>query len=105
MLRFGIHIDGEPRRQARSLVVLQAEDFLEAKRRALELGHIRESRYSNAEEEGVLWQFEEIETLDLLGDTITDGREVHAEFLASRDWGNGQPPATPEASEPTQSGV
>lgn len=94
-------------RLARSVVVFRAEDFEAARRRAVELGRASERSYLGGTGEQIRCRLLDIETLDLLGDTITDGREVYSEpadlpadmhipFDAVLD---------PEASSPTHSGV
>jgi hypothetical protein len=66
-----------------------------------------ESRYTNSEGDTVEWRFQEVETLDLLPDDLTDGREIYAEFAPI-------PPdvsatvkdvSDPESSRPSQTGV
>ncbi|HVF06820.1 MAG TPA: DUF4288 domain-containing protein [Frankiaceae bacterium] len=109
MLRFAVLVEGVGMTSfARSLVVFQAPDWPEAKARALELGRRLETSYRNGAGAGVRWRLTEVETLDLLGDTITDGREVYSEPMAVP--ADAAPTAfdtdfDPASSEPTQSGV
>lgn len=63
-----------------------------------------ESHYIGGAGEDVQWSLEEVETLDMLGDVITDGREVYAEsidatvnYVRTTDG--------PDTSRPMQSGV
>lgn len=108
MLRFVVLVEGEGATHlSRSVIVFRAPDWPEAKARALDLGRGMESTYLGGTGKAVRWRLESIETLDLIGDTITDGREIYSEPM---------PPPTddpipfdhlfaPETSEPGQSGV
>lgn len=87
----------------RSVVVFRATDFDDATALALSHGRALERTYTNGDGQEVRWALAEIETLDELGDAITDGREVYSEPLGP---GDGRVPAlAPESSRPTQSGV
>jgi len=80
MLRFVILVENEGATDlSRSVLVFRAEDFAEAKQRALDLGRSMETTYRGGTGQEVRWRLETIETLDLLGDTITDGREIYSE--------------------------
>jgi Domain of unknown function (DUF4288) len=92
---------------ARSVFVFTAEDWEPAFKRALELGKAEEHEYRNVDDRLVSWRLVEIETLDALGNTISDGREVYSEILPP-------PPDTgwdetttfdPASSKPTNTGV
>lgn len=108
MLRLVILIEGEgATRLSRSLVVFRADDWSDAKKRAIDLGRNMECSYTGGAGEAVRWRLAAVETLDLLGDAVTDGREVYSEPLPL--------PAgeliafdvefDPESMEPGQSGV
>ena len=62
-----------------SVVVFQADDWSSAHERALELGRGQESSYIGGTGEAVQWRLEKVETLDLLGEGIEDGREVYSQ--------------------------
>lgn len=108
MLRFVVLIEGEGGgRLSRSVVLLRAATWDEAKERALALGTAMESEFKGGTGRDVRWKLDAVETLDRLGDEITDGREVYSE---PADF----PPGiafefdhqfAPEASQPGQSGV
>ena len=108
MLRFVVLVDDEgPSTASRSVIVFQAEDWPQAKTRAVELGRYMERSYVGGTGHQVRWRLSELETLDMLGDAITDGREVYAEpfelpggqtFLFDAEF-------EPADSEPGQSGV
>jgi hypothetical protein len=108
MLRMVVLVDGiGGSRRVRSVVLLRATDWAEAKLRALQRGREEERSYVGGTGEQVLWRLEAIETIDLLGEEIADGREVYAEPV---DVGIGEAIAfdaefRPEDSEPGQSGV
>jgi len=107
MLRFVVLIDGTPERLARSVIVVQAEDFPDAFRRVIEVGRSMGSRYMGGEGNDVEWRFKHVETLDMLGDAITDGREIWAEpaEIPAGFAEEAALPASPETSKPTPSGV
>jgi Domain of unknown function (DUF4288) len=108
MLRFVILIQDEgASRLSRSVIVFRAEDWPDAKKRALELGYKMERSYQGGTGLEVRWRLAAVETLDLLGDTVTDGREVYSEPAELRlehsiDFDT---KLDPENSEPGQSGV
>lgn len=108
MLRFAIAIEGVGIvNNMGTVVVFRASSFDTAKRRALDLGHEKEVNYLNELQQHVSWRLTAVETLDMLGDEISDGREVYSE---PNDVGTSNPADyhrefSPELSEPTQSGV
>ncbi len=63
----------------RSLFVFQADEFAAAHRRAVELGREHEDTYRNRYDDIIRWQLVRVETLDVLGDVLDDGREVFSE--------------------------
>jgi hypothetical protein len=96
--------DVGPTTFTRSVLVFRAPDWESARMRAIELGRAAEDSYVNADEQRVTRRLISVETLDLLGDDITDGREVYSEPIPV---GAELVPAVfdPEDSPPTQSGV
>lgn len=104
MLRWVVTVGGEPSSVTGAVVVLRARGWDAAQRRAEELGRAGEATYRNADGAEVCRRFAGVETLDLLGRRIADGREVYAE---------GKLDATPEdlaalpapGEPPTQTGV
>lgn len=94
-------------RMSRSVYVLRAHDFEDAFRRALDRSRREEESYENADGERVSWHLVDIETLDVLGESIEDGREVYSEPLpAPPSAGDGAAlDFRPEASEWGHSGV
>jgi len=105
MLRLVIVAPDRVVRRTRSLVLLRAEDWEPARAKALELGREQERAYDNALGEPVRWRLEALETLDLLGPDLPDGREVYAEPLDPP--GDPEPPPEPDptATRPEQTGV
>jgi hypothetical protein len=105
MQRFAILIEGQDTLSiARGLIVFTASDQVPAKRRALELGLSVERSYTGGCGQEIRWRLAAAETLDMLGDVITDGREVYFEQLPA---GRAIPFDTmfdPGSSEPSQSG-
>ncbi len=82
MLRFVHLIKPEGgTRLSRSVIVFRADGWSEARRRAQEIGHAMERSYTGGTGDDVSVRLEVVETLDLLGDAITDGREVYSEPL------------------------
>lgn len=108
MLRYVILIEGQgAQRLARSLIVFQADGWATAKERAIAIGTARERTYVGGTGEEVRWRLEAVETLDELGASIADGREVYAEPV---ELSGGRTVAfdtrfRPTQSQPTQSGV
>ena len=66
-----------------------------------------ERSYIGGAGEAVRWKLEMLETLDMLGDAITDGREIYCEpvDLDGTDAIPFDMTFHPENSEPDQSGV
>lgn len=92
--------------EARSVFVFRSRDFDEAFARSIELGRGLEQQYKNGDGQVVNWMLLEIETLDLLGDEIFDGREVYSEPISCpRGRVKRQSDINPEKSNPTSSGV
>ena len=108
MLRFVVLVEDEGGlRRSRSVIVFQAEDWPDARARALELGEGMERKYTGGNGEEIHCRLEAVETLDLLGDGITDGREIYSEPMPIPD---GEAIAfdaefRPSGTEPGQSGV
>lgn len=102
MMRFVFLVEGAGALQAtQSVLVFRAGDWSDARTRALDLGLAMEATYTNGAGEEVRFRLEAVETLDLLGDTITDGREVYSEpfqippALCSRSRRSSTPPTLP----------
>jgi hypothetical protein len=72
-----------------------------ALQRAVDLGHEMEQDYENVDRVPVERRLVEVRTLDELGASITDGREVYCAAVDS----TGALPARPEDSRPGQTGV
>lgn len=92
----------------KSVFVFQAANWDEALERAVELGRVLEEDHLNAEGERVVWKLMDVETLDMLGEEIPDGREVYSEPVPAGPEGKAMRPNTkfrPEESKPTQTGV
>jgi hypothetical protein len=66
-------------RRVTSVVLVKADDFEEAFEKACHQGHEQETRYENAEGEGVRWAFEKVATLDMLPEVLVDGTEIYSE--------------------------
>ncbi len=96
-------IRGEPNSFLNIVIVFKSTDFDSAFKKALALGHIKESSYTNNVGDIVSWKLVKIETLDMLNPFNAEGTEVYSEFV------NIEKPITltfsPEASPPTQCGV
>lgn len=108
MLRMVVLVDGiGATRRVRSLVLVQAADWPEAKHRAVDEGLQLECSYVGGTGEQVHWRLEALETLDQLGTEITDGREVYSEpmDLHAGEYIAFDAEFRPELSEPGQSGV
>lgn len=108
MLRFVVLVQHEGGlRRSRSVVVFRAEDWPDAKAQALQLGLGMERTYTGGAGEEIRTRLEAVETLDLLGDGITDGREIYSEPIPIP---NGEAIAfdaefNPSSTEPGQSGI
>jgi hypothetical protein len=107
--RFAVQIEGQGVvDEMRSVILLRARDFADGAEKALQAFLSMETGYQNGSGETVRWRLVMLDTLDLLGDSIPDGREIYAERLAPSSEvlelaaGNGFSPAT---HKPTQSGV
>jgi uncharacterized protein DUF4288 len=107
LLRFLTTVEAVgPTTYTRSVLVFKAADWEPARLRALELGRAHEATYENADGQRVARRLVEVETLDMLGDEIDDGREVYSEGVDVSDAaGRFQTIDRPENSRPTQSGV
>ncbi len=95
-------------RYVKSVFVFRARDWDEALVRAVELGRALEEDHPNADGERVVWRLMDVETLDMLGEVITDGREVYSEPVPAGPEGKALRVDTtfwPEKSKPTQTGV
>jgi len=89
----------------RSLYLFRAVDFADAHVAALRRARQDETRYSNVDGDTVVWALSHIETLDWIGDTVTDGREVYSELGPPLRVPAGELVLDPESIEPTQTGV
>jgi Domain of unknown function (DUF4288) len=104
LLTVAVSIDAtEPTEIWRTVVVFEGDDDWETARlKAIELGRAKEATYSNAAGDAVTHRFVGVETLDMLGDDLPDGREVYFETIS---YDGTALPATPEELTPRQSGV
>lgn len=108
MLRFAILVEGEGvSRISRSVIILRATDWADARSKALEHGRKLEATYIGGTGAQVRWRLMAIETLDELGEKLSDGREIYSEPLEPTPDDDHPFDAhfTPETSEPGQSGV
>jgi hypothetical protein len=87
----------------RSVFVFRAQDWKSARARALELGRAAEEAYFNGDGQRVERRLLQVQTLDLLGDEIVDGREVYFEVVFAEE--QSDVADRPEESTPSQSGV
>jgi hypothetical protein len=82
LLRFVTLIDDdEGSSLERSVVLFRAREFPDARERALAIGRSRETSYVGGTGRDVLVRFQGVETLDILGAEIADGREVYSESV------------------------
>jgi hypothetical protein len=104
MLTVAVSIDTtKPTEIWRTVVVFEAEDDWDAARlKAIELGRSKERTYSNADGAAVTHRFVGVETLDMLGDHLADGRDVYFEPIP---YNGAALPATPDGLTPRQTGV
>lgn len=66
---------------SRSVCLVKAEDWDDAREKVLRRGLGMEEDYEGGGGARVRWRLMRIETLDQLGKTIADGREVYSEAL------------------------
>jgi Domain of unknown function (DUF4288) len=104
MLSVAVSVDAEPSSISRTVIVFEADDEWEsARQRALALGRTKEQTYKNGDGATVVHRLVAVETLDVLGERLADGREVYFE---SREATAGSLPSrSPEEIPPKQSGV
>ena len=107
MVRLLTTIEGiGPTTYTRTVLVFRADSWEAAWLRAIELGRRAEAVYRNPEGREVSRRLLRVETLDMLGDQIDDGREVYSEPAeAGIDATTTLTTVRPEDSRPTQSGV
>jgi hypothetical protein len=105
MLRFVAVSPDRVLHRSRSLVLLRAADWEPARAKALELGRGQERQYVNGAGDPVRWRLEAVETLDMLGANLPDGREVYSEPLDPPDGAEPPPELDPAATSPEQTGV
>lgn len=94
-------------RLSRSVIILSAADWTDARSKALKHGNQLETTYVGATGAQVRWRLMAVETLDELGESLSDGREIYSEPLEPTT-DDGYPfdaQFTPEISRPGQSGV
>ena len=88
----------------RTVVIFEADDDWDAARlKAVDLGRAKEQAFANAEGDVVTHRFLAVETLDMLGERLEDGREVYSERVAHD--GSEFPTTDPSEIQPGQSGV
>lgn len=104
---FSIFVDEGNTRISKSLIMLRSSDYESALKEALSRGYLMERSYLNEDGKLVEWRLNKIETLDQIGETIDDGREVYSEFseIKPKDAITFDSKLDPESSEPTQTGV
>jgi 3-methyladenine DNA glycosylase Mpg len=105
MISFVTSVEGSPEKVlTRSVFLVRGSDWEAAHHRAIDIARSMEDRYANEDGRLVSYVAAQVETLDLLGETIIDGREVYSE---SRRVESEDPvlAATLEISRPGQSGV
>ena len=100
-LRFATNVGDEVPTHEDSVIVFRASDWDVALQRAVGLGYEMERKYENVDHVQVERRLVEVRTLDELGASITDGREVYCTSAESA----GAPPTRPEDSRPDQTGV
>lgn len=106
-LRVLCRVAGEPVDCWEPVHVFRAADWTDAFQRALDLGRTHDRRYLNPDGEQVEWSFVEVVTLDMLGDEVTDGREVWYGVVPENRLDDivRQLPRTPEESSAGQTGI
>jgi hypothetical protein len=88
----------------RTVIVFEGdEDWTAATNKALAIGATKEDQYESADGQIVRRRLIAIETLDMLGDTIEDGREIYFESVDAREFD--VPTVAPQNRAPGQSGV
>ncbi len=100
-LRFATNVGDEVATYEDSVIVFRAGGWDVALERAVGHGHDMEQRYENIDHVPVERRLIEVRTLDELGASITDGREVYCAPAESA----GAAPTRPEDSRPGQTGV
>ena len=63
------------------IVLIEAEDEVEAKQKATQYGAAKEHEYRNQKGESVRWVFKQIERVCEVDPTLKDGAEVFSRFL------------------------
>ena len=101
-LRFATTVSATVVDREDSIIVFRADGWQAALPRAVELGRGMEETYENVEREPVERRLVEVRTLDELGASIEDGREVYC--ARAVDESHVQP-GRPEDSRPLQTGV
>jgi hypothetical protein len=97
-------VDAAPASMWRTVIVFEADDeWKSARQRALAPGRTKEQTYENGNGATVVHRLVAVETLDMLGERIGDGREVS--FECREVAGGSLPSGSPEDITPTQSGV
>jgi hypothetical protein len=98
-------VDGMgPVDDTRSVFIFRASDWELARERAIGLGRAAEESYVDGDGRRVERRLVRVETLDLLGDGLVDGREVYFERAPADDDAS-LANVDPEKSLPRQSGV
>ncbi|MFB9903158.1 DUF4288 domain-containing protein [Allokutzneria oryzae] len=99
---------------ARSVWVFSQPDtgermWADAHEKALRIAREQEDVYRNVNGRRVHWKLVDVQTLDLLGETVTDGREVYSELgdpttAQLREW-DSRTAFDPDGTVPHQTGV
>jgi hypothetical protein len=108
MLSFIVEVEDELEVQrSRNVILLKGPEFDFAGVRALAIvkGRTMETSYTNGDGKLVTWSLEKVETVDLLGTNLEDGREIFHEFTALFPRSEVSFPLDPDAFEPGTSGV
>ena len=80
MVEFALHVQDEDAYQVvKSVVLVRAKDFDQAKRRVVAASRTRETSYLNEDGHLVQWVLKRVVTIDWLDSRLASGREVYSE--------------------------
>jgi hypothetical protein len=104
MLKIAVTVSDAASSVWRTVVVFEVDDdWAAATMKALALGRQREQHYANADGASVEHRLLAVETLDRLGEAISDGREVYFESRGARE--DELLSMAPDEIAPAQTGV